>query len=239
MYHQHRIEEIRREIHTERIYENGAVLPPVISVRVEDYLINDNTLEVSYAEEAESVDNLATDRNASENRILECSILSEKIVRYDKETILSEEFDLMQDENTAYRPFFASFMLKADPEAQTRISKLDYAWYGAYFYPAEKDEEYSGLFPTERFIKADAVFQFSASPGFSLEGKLVIVPEASDIVYCGVHINRAYHTLYDPERFNGATDEEVREALQEIWKKDALRTIEIYNVGQGNANYLR
>ncbi|MBR3735440.1 MAG: hypothetical protein IKN07_06140, partial [Lachnospiraceae bacterium] len=239
MYHQHRIEEIRREIHTERIYENGAVLPPVISVRVEDYLINDNTLEVSYAEEAESVDNLATDRNASENRILECSVLSEKIVRYDKETILSEEFDLMQDENTAYRPFFASFMLKADPETQTRISKLDYAWYGAYFYPSEKDEEYSGLFPAERFIKADAVFQFSASPGFSLEGKLVIVPEASDIVYCGVHINRAYHTLYDPERFNGATDEEVREALQGIWKKDALRTIEIYNVGQGNANYLR
>ena len=239
MYHQHRIEEIRREIHTERIYENGAVLPPVISVRVEDYLINDNTLEVSYAEEAESVDNLATDRNASENRILECSILSEKIVRYDKETILSEEFDLMQDENTAYRPFFASFMVKADPETQTRISKLDYAWYGAYFYPAEKDEEYSGLFPAERFIKADAVFQFSASPGFSLEGKLVIVPEASDIVYCGVHINRAYYTLYDPERFSGATDEEVREALQGIWKKDALRTIEIYNVGQGNANYLR
>ena len=69
MYHQHKIEEIRREIHTERICENGSVLPPVIAVRFEDYLINDNTLEVSYADEAESVDNLATDRNASENPV--------------------------------------------------------------------------------------------------------------------------------------------------------------------------
>ena len=109
MYHQHKIEEIRREIHTERICENGSVLSPVIAVRFEDYLINDNSLEVSYAEEAESLDNLATDRNASENRIIECSVLSEKIVSYDKETVLSDEFDLMQEENSAYRPFFASF----------------------------------------------------------------------------------------------------------------------------------
>ena len=37
------------------------------------------------------------------------------------------------------------------------------------------DEEYKDLFSTENYITADAVFQFSASPGFSLEGKLVIV----------------------------------------------------------------
>ena len=239
MYHQHKIEEIRREIHTERICQNGSVLPPVIAVRFEDYLINDNTLEVSYAEEAESIDNLATDRNVSENRIIECSILSEKIVSYDKETILSEGFDLMQDENAAYRPFYASFMIRADREVQARISKLEYAWYGAYFYPIEKDEEYKKLFSSEQYITADAVFQFSASPGFCLEGKLIIVPEGNDIVYCGEHINRMYPSLYDPEHFAAATDEEVRDALQGIWKKDALRTIEIYNVGQGNANYLR
>ncbi len=239
MYHQHKIEEIRREIHTERICENGTVLPPVIAVRFEDYLINDNALEVAYAEEAESIDNLATDRNASENRIIECSVLSEKIVLYDKETILSDEFDLMQEENSAYRPFFASFMIKAGRDIQARISKLEYSWYGAYFYPMEKEEEYNGLFSSERFIKADAVFQFSASPGFSLDGKLIIVPDVADIVYGGVHINRSCQKLYDQERFTGASDEEVREALQGIWKKDALRTIEIYNVGQGNANYLR
>ena len=239
MYHQYTIEEIRREIHTERICENGTVLPPVIAVRFEDYLINDNTLEVSYAEEAESIDNLATDRNASENRIIECSVLSEKIVAYDKETVLSEAFDPMQEENSAYRPFFASFMIKADRETQARISKLEYAWYGAYFYPLEKADDHTDLFSAESYITTDAVFQFSASPGFSLEGKLVIVPEKKDIIYGGVHINKSYDTLYDADRFEGDPDEKVREELQGLWKKDALRTVEIYNVGQGNANYLR
>ena len=234
MYHQYKIEAIRRDIHTEHIWENGAVLPPHIAVRPEDGLRNDNVPGAGGA-----AGTLPWDGNASGDRVIECSVLSEMIVRYDRETVLSGQFDPMQEENLAYRPFFASFMIRADREIQEKIAKLEYAWYGAFFYPENKEEEYKNLFRADEVIKADAVFLFSAPSGFSLEGKLIILPGADDPAFDGMRVNDLYHIRYDVSRFLPATDEEIGEVLQGIWKKDTLRTIEIYNIGQGNANYLR
>ena len=232
MFHQYTIEAIRREIHTERICENGSLLPPRVAVRIEDYLVNDPSLMVAYAEEAEGLD-------AREHRIIEASVLTERILSYDKETVLTETFDLAQEEHSAYRPFYASFMIKADREIQEKLRGLDYAWYGAYFYPKEKEEAYRDIFSKEKVIVSDAVFLFSVTPGFSVEGRLVILPEAKDVVFGGVHLNRDYSVRYDMSRFAETEDTRISETLQGLWKKDALKTVEVYNIGQGNADYLR
>ncbi|MDM8201941.1 hypothetical protein [Allofournierella massiliensis] len=75
----------------------------------------------------------------------------------------------------------------------------------------------------------------SASPLVHIEGRLLVFQDEK----IEASVLRTINSTYNPHKFSSESNETIERILKECWKNDLISTIDIYNVGHGNADYIR
>ena len=229
---------------------------PYIFVRVE-------TVDSRYETETEDAEiNISEedDYHIAYRRIAEFSVLTKKMYEYDKETILSG----MLDENSkdtlicdSYRPYFASMMIEVDDKSEKELKQFGYNWQKAIFV---SDDEIIRIFENNKsdtdnkkeektkYLKGrclghtiEAVFVFAASPVRRIKGNLIIFPNSDIATLDGKNVNDLVKGDYDITKFTitGPSDKIIENEIINAWQNDVPGIVDIYNVGHGNADYIR
>lgn len=81
----------------------------------------------------------------------------------------------------------------------------------------------------------NGILEMSASPINYIEGRLIIFKECT---ICKSKLDEIYKT-YKASDFTCASNTNIESEVNCIWECDFLNTIDVYNVGHGNADYIR
>lgn len=229
---------------------------PCIFVRVE-------TVDSRYETETENVEiNISEedDYHIAYRRIAEFSVLTKKMYEYDKETILSR----MLDENSkepliydSYRPYFASMMIEVDDESEKKLNQFEYNWQKAIFVSDDeivkilentksdtdnkKKEKIKYLKEIMLGHEIEAMFVFAASPVRRIKGKLIFFPNSDIATLDGKNVNDLVKGDYDITKFTitRPSNKLIENEIINAWQNDVPGIVDIYNVGHGNADYIR
>lgn len=153
------------------------------------------------------------------------SLLTEEIIDYDLETFGSEDRTEILDK---YRPYFVSFIVPLEDNNLRDIESLGDSWYVGKFIQEESAAAEEGTL-------LEGVLETSASPVNYLKGKLLVFTNRAMKKSVLDRINNTY----SPWRFSCASSSDVEKVLNDAWNDDVPATIDIYNVGHGNADYIR
>lgn len=173
---------------------------------------------------------ISVERNASE-RILEdaqfirISLLTDEIIGYDFEMFGTENRIVRLNE---YRPYFVSFIVPLEENRLGDIEVLGDGWHiGRFIGPKQ-------MIANEGIV-LNGILETSASPVNYLDRRLLVFTNSSLSKSVLNHIN---HT-YDPYHFSCSKSFDIEKILNNVWGRDVPKTIDIYNVGHGNADYIR
>lgn len=157
------------------------------------------------------------------------SILSDEIIAYDSELFYQENSN---QTSGAYRPYFIQFTIPVhSPEQFQKLSAIGRYWYLAKF-TTDQDQRME-LEPGTFYL--DGALETSASPVVYIQGRLLIFSNRS----IKQDILKQIRNVYDPQKFAPTYNDVVETILNRCWDRDSLQTIDVYNVGHGNADYLR
>ncbi|WP_147367856.1 hypothetical protein [Butyrivibrio sp. XB500-5] len=174
------------------------------------------------------------------NRIVEFSVLTKEIYDYDRETILNEFTDQIPEWTGDYHPFFVSFFVEVNENSKHIIDSLEYQWYKARFIPNNPREAINNELiqdVTTEESSLDAMLFFSANSVKNRYGKLQILSD--EPFFRKVKPNRFVLNHYKPDHFPVASDGAVGGTLNGIWNDDAIKKVDLYNIGHGNADYIK
>lgn len=159
------------------------------------------------------------------NQYVHVSILTDEIIEYDFEMLRSDNLNKFSN---GYRPYFVSFVVELEEDNIKQIEALGSDWCTGRYVKDRKHVEANELL-------LNGVLELSASPVNYLDGNLLVFtdkrlkqPELDKI-----------NSLYNPSRFRCTSSPEIEKILNDAWLKDVPQTIDIYNVGHGNADYIR
>lgn len=153
------------------------------------------------------------------------SILTDEIIEYDFEMLKGETLNKFSN---GYRPYFVSFIVELKKENLEEIEKLGNDWCSGRYV---KEEEHAG----EAGIIVNGVLEMSASPVNYLDGRLLVFTDKE----LDQSVLDKINNTYNPRNFTFTSSSEVEKILNNAWSKDIPKTIDIYNVGHGNADYIR
>lgn len=153
------------------------------------------------------------------------SLLTEKIIDYDLEMFSREDRTELVNK---YRPYFTSFIVSLEDNSIQDIESLGVGWYEGRFLRQEE-----GVF--EEGILLDGILETSASPVNYLKGKLLVFTNRA----IKKSVLNKINSMYDPRKFGYTSSSDVENILNDAWVSDFPYKIDIYNVGHGNADYIR
>ena len=94
-------------------------------------------------------------------------------------------------------------------------------------------QQEEGVF--EEGILLDGILETSASPVNYLKGKLLVFTNRA----IKKSVLNKINSMYDPRKFGYTSSSDVENILNDAWVSDFPYKIDIYNVGHGNADYIR
>lgn len=184
-------------------------------------------------EQAEVPLYVCIERDMSENELISLddtqyvriSLLTDEILEYD--------IEMFQSQNSAnfskkYRPYFLSFIASLEQKTLSDINLLGDSWYFGEI--TNQEENFTG---EGTLLKG--VLETSASPINYLDTNLLIFTNRT----ISVAILNKINTTYSLKDFETSNSSDVAEVLNNAWKEDFPQKIDVYNVGHGNADYIR
>ena len=165
----------------------------------------------------------------------EFSVITEKIYDYDKETILEEGRNLSIKN---YRPYFVSLIISLD--GRRFNENIDnFSWQEAIIInlEGENDVEQNDVGQNDVFR---ATLLCSASPFQAQEILLQLLPSKDYILFKGKEINKLWMEDYNERLFIPyiSNHYKITSELRKSWRRVAFDSINFYNVGHGNADYI-
>lgn len=158
----------------------------------------------------------------SQTNTVSFSILNDEMISYDKKMLES-----LKDE---YKPFFCGFNAQLELDNWDNVQGMQGNWFEGKFV----SEEVEYIFD-DKIFTLDGFLQTSASPINSIKGRLIIFKDTSFKKTVLDQINR----VYNPSMFSCASNVDVQTELDSAWGDCIPKTIDIYNVGHGNCDYIR
>lgn len=153
------------------------------------------------------------------------TLLTEEMMNYDLEMFQMEDrIELLKK----YRPYFASFIVSLQDNKIDDIKLLGRNWFLGQFFSVEE-------FVSDEGILLKGILETSASPINYLEGKLLVFTNRA----LQEDVLDQINDVYDPHNFTYTASLDIEKTLNDSWGGDLLKTIDIYNIGHGNADYLR
>lgn len=171
------------------------------------------------------VDQPASTENTQYVRI---SLLSDRALQYDAEMFSAEgRTDLLEK----YRPYFISFVVPLEDNCLSDIIDLGQGWHrGNFIKSNDAGENEKGTCSL-----LTGILVTSASPVNYIEKRLLVFKRPDVPLDILDKINQAY----DLQKFKVISNADVEATLQDAWGVDVPEKIDIYNVGHGNADYIR
>lgn len=153
------------------------------------------------------------------------SLLTDEMLDYDSYLFEGEGGTHLANE---YRPYFVDFIAPFAANRFDNIESLDEEWhYGRFIRPENPlQDERNVLYGT---------LETAASPVSYFEGRLLVFRDKKLRAPLLAEINRTYGT----GSFRPMDNSEIESVLRDAWMGDAQETIDIYNIGHGNADYIR
>ena len=153
------------------------------------------------------------------------SLLTDDMLAYDSEMFGIEDGAVLRDN---YKPYFASFIVPLN-DNRNDIEVIGDGWrIGRLISPRESD--------TNEAVLLNGFLETSASPVNYLDDKKLMV--FTDRTIDKFVLDRINST-YDPNNFMISANKDIEKILNDAWKGDFPNTIDIYNVGHGNADYIK
>lgn len=184
--------------------------------------------------ERESINRFAEEislDNFDNKQDIRVSLLTRDIMEYDLEMFSVESKAKLLNE---FRPYFISFIVPLEINNIENIESVSEGWYEGRFYRNDSfnlDETDS----KQEHVILDGVLEISASPVNYLDGKLIVFTNNKIKKTVLDRIN----SIYDPKKFKCTDNKTVESFLNNAWMHDIPKTIDFYNVGHGNADYIR
>ncbi len=172
----------------------------------------------------------ANEVTAGDGQCVRVSLLSDQMLTYDG--AMFETRDKAELLNK-YKPYFASFIVPLEENSLHEIAGLGREWHIGQFISNEKSNENDEILPGA--VLLNGILETSASPVSYLEGKLLVFRNKAISPSLLGRINRTYN----PKNFTFTNSGDIESILQAAWDRDILNKIDIYNVGHGNADYIR
>lgn len=169
------------------------------------------------------------DNLIAENKLyVRATLLSNEMILYDEEILATdnERNNLLYQ----YRPYFASFLIPVSQDLIKKLKQIENVWYKGRFLSTQSE-----LQSSENELVLDGILETSASPVNYLQGKLLIFKNKSLNQSEIIKINSTYKITI----FSTTSNTSIENYLNTAWNQDYLNTIDIYNVGHGNADYIR
>ena len=139
------------------------------------------------------------------------SILSDEILSYDIDTFRVEGREELLNR---YRPYFVSFIVPIRENKLKNIYALEESWHEAKFINNEETVGEEGI-----------LLQGTGPVSVHKAMKNEVLDKINN--------------TYDPYKFPKTDSKEIEKILNDAWSKDFPNTIDIYNIGHGNADYIR
>ena len=158
-------------------------------------------------------------------KYMRVSILTDAIIDYDLKMFKSErETDFLEN----YRPYFISFVVSLGKNKLDDLRVIGDSWCSAKFITGDKPI-------MDESVTIKGYLEMSASPISYLNGRLLVFKDKS----IDASILKGINETYTLPNFQCMNDADINRVLNEAWKDDFPVTIDIYNVGHGNADYIR
>lgn len=160
------------------------------------------------------------------NQYIRITLLTDDIITYDSSVFSNgkKSTNLLNE----YRPYFVSFVVPIVNDNIDNVDSLGSDWYTGKF-----DISNNNL--SEKTLVLNGILEMSASPINYIEGRLIIFKECT---ICKSKLDEIYKT-YKASDFTCASNTNIESEVNCIWECDFPNTIDIYNVGHGNADYIR
>jgi len=176
-------------------------------------------------EQVLSENNYIEEISLEDTQYIRISLLTDEMIEYDLEMFRSENrIELLNK----YRPYFTSFVTPLEDNSLSDIRFLGNSWYFGQFVNAEEPILNEG-------VLFKGILETSASPVNYLDKKLLVftnkaIPES---------VLEIINNTYNPHNFILSSSLDIEKVLNNAWRGDFPNTIDIYNVGHGNADYIR
>lgn len=158
-------------------------------------------------------------------KYMRVSILTDAIIDYDLKMFKSERgTDFLEN----YRPYFISFVVSLGKNKLDDLRVIGDSWCSAKFIKGDKPI-------MDESVTIKGYLEMSASPISYLNGRLLVFKDKS----IDASILKGINETYNLPNFQCMSDANINRVLNEAWKDDFPVTIDIYNVGHGNADYIR
>lgn len=181
-------------------------------VRIEDYFFKEE-IEKTYSDELDNT------------RYIRISILTDAIIDYDCKMFKSERGTGFLEN---YRPYFISFVVSLGKDELNDLRFIGESWCSAKFVKGDEPI-------MDESITIKGYLEMSASPISYLDGNLLVFKDKS----IQESILKSINETYNLANFQCMSDDGIISVLNGAWEEDFPVTIDIYNVGHGNADYIR
>lgn len=165
------------------------------------------------------------DISSEDTQYIRVSLLTDEVLEYDIEMFRRED---RRELLNKYRPYFISFLVPLEDNRLSDIEFLRDGWHIGQFVNAEE-------FVTGEGVLLSGILETSASPVNYLDGRLLVFTNKAIKKSLLDKINNTY----DPHKFAYTSSSDIEKVLNNAWVGDFPDTIDIYNVGHGNADYIR
>lgn len=167
------------------------------------------------------------DIESEQEQYIHISILSDEIIEYDLQLFRAEGQEYILNK---YRPYFVQFTVSINNIEQIhKIEEVGTEWRVAKFTTSNVNDEEQGI------QCLDGTLETSASPVVCIQGRLLVFQNKA----IKQAVLNLINSTYNPNKFSFTSNDDIENVLNNCWDEDYLNTIDIYNVGHGNADYIR
>ena len=153
------------------------------------------------------------------------SLLTDDMIKYDLEM-----FTIQSRTNLLhyYRPYFVSFIVPLEENKLRNIEVLGDDWHIGQFVNSEEMMQGED-------ILLNGILETSASPINCLNKSLLVFTNRA----MKKDVLDTINDTYNPHNFAYTSSLDIETVLNDCWEGDIPKTIDIYNVGHGNADYIK
>lgn len=158
------------------------------------------------------------------------SLVTEEVIDYD-----SEMLSIQNPEELLYkhRPYFISFLVSSRKNNNRILQSLGDSWFeGRFIEETIMPAEYAF---NEEAVLLDGLLEIAASPVNTIQRRALIFKNRSISPKILDRIKQTYNT----QNISCVSNDIIEKILNNAWANDFPDTIDIYNVGHGNADYIR
>lgn len=155
------------------------------------------------------------------------SVLTDEMLRYDAEMFRVADRETLFH---TYRPYFISFIVPLDQNDLSTIADLGDNWFRAHFDGPAADSN-----DNRSYVELTGILETAASPVNYMKRRLLIFTDSSLPQSVLDIINKTYN----PSLFVCTNSSDIETILNNAWANNFPNIIDIYNVGHGNADYIK